>query len=307
MLNITLNSALEAFKSIPDECEIVVVDNSNNKIYDAITKGFPGFYSAFKNIKILHHMPPSNHAARMLAAKESTSEYILCVDSHMIFGHNVLSDAFKFIDSHKGDKIGFYHFPMRKSDKGQNTGVSDIHSNGTPYLKRRNFKIGEGRKIFWKFMPWMCNRKWYLDKLQGYTTHAKHHIVATGGEMLQQIKSWMLGYENWIMPTNPIIHIGPFNERFRSIVHSYKYRDYPLIDNYPMGFGVILAFYILGGDDFGYEQAKKAEDRIWLIHKIKVDPLWKNARRLGKAEHQWLMKNKKIDFLKLLKTKPWNN
>jgi glycosyltransferase involved in cell wall biosynthesis len=298
MLNITMNSALEAFKAIHAKCEIIVVDNSDDANYEAITKYFPGFYHTFRNIKIVKHSPPSNHNARMKAAELATGKYILCVDSHMLFGHNVLADAVNFINSHSN--LGFCHFPMRRSDRGS----SDIHrgigigANGTPYSKRTRIKPGS-QKILWKFMPWMCNRKWYLNTLRGYFTHANHSIIATGGEMLQQIKSWMLGYENWIMNTNPIIHIGPFTRQFRNIAN-IPYRGYELTDNYPIGFGVILAFYILGGPDFGYKQAKLAEPRLRQIHKIKVDPWWDKAKELGYEEHEWLTKNSKHSFEEII-------
>jgi len=306
MLNITLNSALEAFKSVAKKCEIIVVDNSDEPIFNAVTKEFRGFYKSFKNIKFFQHSPPSNHSARMLAAEKASGEYILCVDSHMLFGHNVIIDALKFLNRHRRTNLGFCHFPIRHSDRGNSDMIRsmDIHKNGTPYLKRYTLKHGVEQKILFKFIPWMCNRDWYLNTLRGYITHAKHHIVATGGEMLQQIKAWMLGYENWIMPTNPIIHIGPFNAQFRKFV-GINYRNYPMTDNYPTGFGVILAFFILGGDNFGYKQAKLAAQRIYRLHQINVDDYWPAARALGMSEHKWLTRNAKISYRKLLATKPW--
>jgi hypothetical protein len=127
-----------------------------------------------------------------------------------------------------------------------------------------------------------------------------------GAEALQQVKSLMLGYENWAIITDPVIHIGPYTPEVVK-TGQYKYRTYSANGNKPHGFGVLLAYAVLGGPDAGYKHAKIGEIPFTNRHNIKVDDYWDEALRLGAAEHDWLMKNAKWDYLELLDTKPWND
>jgi len=177
--------------------------------------------------------------------------------------------------------------------------------DGTLYA--RTLKVGsikEDSKMFWGFMPWICRREWYLGKLKGYGSHAKHMLSWGGAEMLQQIKSWMLGYENWYIHTDPVIHIGPFNRAVyntgQAVCHPYNNSG-----KFPKGFGILVALMVLAGKEEGYKQAKLAKQRLRKLHKVNVDKWWEKAADLGKEEHKWLMENKKYDFLELLNKKPW--
>ena len=155
-------------------------------------------------------------------------------------------------------------------------------------------------------MPWICRRSWFLNTIQGYGTHATAGLSWGGAEQLMQVKSLMMGYENWAIPTDPIAHIGPYTPEVIK-TGQYKYRTYGANGNYPHGFGVLVAFYVLGGDKVGYDHAKLGEQQFTNRHKIKVDDYWEKAKAVGKAEHDWLMERTKYDYLELLSKKPWES
>lgn len=306
MLNVTLNSVIEAMKDLEFESEIVLVDNSDPGIYELMPIAYPmGFIKKY-NLKVHRLEQPSFTAARMMAAEKAKGEYIFCVDSHVLFGRNTLRDSVDFMDRHKDHmNLGFGHPPIRWAHQGpaaikHTLGIAD---NGTPW-GQWGPGITKEQKIFWKFMPWICRRDWYLNTLKGYGSHSTHSISWGGAELLQQIKSWMLGYEQWGIITDPIIHIGPYTP---AVVKTgqYKYRTYSASGNGPHGLGVLLAFYVLGGPVEGLMHAKRCEERILNRHKIKVDDWWPKAMEYGKAEHEWLYANKKYGYLELLETKPW--
>ena len=307
MFNVTLNNILESLKSTNYDCEVVVVENSNEECHKLINQTFPAFI-AHSGIRFLRQEEPCFTEARMKAAREAKGEYLFCIDSHVLIGNNTLNKSIEFMESNKSKSIGFGHPPMRwsKDGVGQLRQAMGMAKDGTLYA--RVLHIGKSKndcKIFWGFMPWICKREWYLNTLKGYGSHAKHRLSWGGAELLQQLKSWMLGYENWYIHTDPVIHIGPFNRAVyatgQAVRHPYKDSG-----NYPEGFGVLLALMVLAGEEEGYRQAKMAKVRLRRLHKINVDELWPKAVELGKEEHMWLMKNKKISFTELLNQQPWN-
>lgn len=307
MLNVTLNSCIEAFKTLDCECEIVLVDNSDPKFYELLPVACPVGFTTKHNLRIIRQEQPSFTAARMRAAREAKGEYIFCVDSHVLFGQNTLKDSIGFMDSMSTyPRLGFGHPPIRWAHQGPAAVKHTLKmaDNGTPWGQWDKRCIKE-EKIFWKFMPWICRRDWYVDTLKGYGSHADHFVSWGGAEMLQQLKSWMLGYEQWSIPTDPIIHIGPYTPAVIK-TGQYKYRTYGANGNFPHGFGVLLAFYVLGGDE-GYAHAKLCEKRIQNRHKIKVDDYWPKVIEVGKDEYDWLQLNKKWGYTQLLEEAPWNN
>ena len=77
----------------------------------------------------------------------------------------------------------------------------------------------------------------------------------------------MLGYENWAIITNPVIHIGPYTPEVIK-TGQYKYRTYTANGNYPHGFGVLVTYAALGGPKVGYKHAKIGEAAFFNRHKI---------------------------------------
>lgn len=307
MLNVTLNNAIEALKTIDTPTEIVVCDNSDPKFYELIHIACPVGFIKKHNVRIIRQEEPCFTSARMRAAEAAKGEYIFCVDSHVLFGQNTLRDSVEFMDRHRDNKtLGFGHPPIRWAHQGPAAvkHVLKVSDKGLPnggwdcvYTKER--------VMYWKFMPWICRRDWYLNTLKGYGTHSDEMISWGGAELLQQVKSLMLGYENWAIITDPIAHIGPYTP---AVVKTgqYKYRTYAANGNKPHGFGVLLAYAVLGGPEVGYKHAKLGEEPFYNRHKIKVDDYWADAVHMSTNEYNWIQERKKYDYLELLETKPWD-
>ena len=306
MLNVTLNNAIEMLKTIDGQGEIVVCDNSDPKIYELMPIAYPTGWIKQGLVKIVRQTEPGFTSARHRAAEAASGEYLFCVDSHVLFGLNTLRDSVNFMDRHKGDQdLGFGHPPIRWAHQGPAAvkHTLRVSPEGLPNGGWDCHYLTE-RPMYWKFMPWICRRDWYLNTIKGYGTHAEKSISWGGAETLQQVKSLMMGFQNWSIPTDPVAHIGPYTP---AVVQTgqYKYRTYTANGNYPHGFGVLLAYAVLGGEVEGYKHAKIGEPRFTARHNIKVDDYWKKALEVGMPEHEWLNKVKKYNYLELLTNKPW--
>ena len=308
MLNVTLNNTIEMLKSVPHETEIVVCDNSDPKFQDLLPIACPVGFVKHHNVRIIRQEKPCFTSARMRAAEEAKGENIFCVDSHVLFGYNTLKDSVDFMDRHKDNEmLGFGHPPIRWAHQGDaaikhTLKVSDIGLPNGGWAGRYH----EERKMYWKFMPWICNREWYLDKLKGYGSHSDHMISWGGAEVLQQVKCLMLGYENWAINTDPVAHIGPYTPAVIK-TGQYKYRTYAANGNKPHGFGILLSYVVLAGPTEGHKLAKAGEEQFTNRHKIKVDDYWDEAIRLGMDEHKWLKERQKYSYAELIEEKPWEN
>jgi len=306
VFNITINNAIEMLKTVDFDGEIVVVDNSDQKIYELMHVAVPIGFTKKCNVRMFRQDYPCFTSARMTAAKEARGEYIFCVDSHVLFGARTLRDSVDFMERHKEDKnLGFGHPPIRWAHQGP-AGIRHTLRVSPDGLPNGGWDRGFSHecKMFWKFMPWICRRDWYLNTLNGYGAHAENGLSWGGAEMLQQVKSLMLGYENWAIITDPVIHIGPYTPEVVK-TGQYKYRTYTANGNYPHGFGVLVAYYVLGGEEAGYKHAKIGEKAFTNRHHINVDDYWNKVREVSKLEHEWLNERKKYDYLELLEKKPW--
>lgn len=306
VFNITLNNLIEALKALDCESEIVVCDNSDPKFHAMLGIACPVGFIKKHNVRIIRQEKPCFTSARMRAAEAAKGEYIFCVDSHVLFGNNVLQNSLDFMERHKDDpKIGFGHPPIRWAHQGP-AGTKHTLKISDAGLPNGGWDCAyrEERKMFWKFMPWICRRDWYLNTLKGYGSHSTHMISWGGAELIQQVKSLMLGYENWSIISDPVIHIGPYTPEVIK-TGQYKYRTYGANGNKPHGFGILLGYVVIAGPDEGYKLAKIGEKQFFNRHKIEVDDYWKEAVRLGIAEHEWLMENKKYTYNELITRKPW--
>ena len=162
----------------------------------------------------------------------------------------------------------------------------------------------EPRKITWKGMPWLCSRDWFLDRQKGlnaYGALAEHHISWGGGDMHIGIKPWLLGFQNWAVPTRPCIHIGPFPNIDNSL-DPHKYRLYSTSGKYPHTFGFLVSCYVLGGEPMMERNTPAITERFG----VDVRPYWKKAKICGESEKRWLDKRKVTTFGQLLIEKPWD-
>ena len=314
MLSITVRSCIEELRPLGlKNCEIIIADNSDSNIYELLPSVLPTGYYKEGLIKVLRQDFPCLFSARELAAREASGEYILCLDSHMLVGHDTIFDLVNFMDRHPEPNLGFAHAP-----------ISWIHQHERAAKHDRDMSVNElgdwnnvypnERTITWKGMPWICNRKWFLDQdkgLNAYGALAKHYISWGGGDMHIGIKPWLLGFKNWAVPTNPCFHIGPFPKIDRgkdpnvAFVGPDKYRLYSASGNYPHTFGFLVSCYVLGGESMIDRNEPAITKRFGNYINVKK---WKpKAIELGQEERQWLLKRQKISFEELLTTKPWDN
>ena len=316
MLSVTVRSCLESLRPLGyDNCEIVIVDNSDQHIYELLPSVLPKGYCKEGLIKIYRQNYPCLFSARERAAEESTGKYIFCIDSHMVVGRNTISDLVSFMDRRSMDRrsmIGFAHAPICWIHQHERTAKHD-RDMSVNELGNWNQQYDHERTITWKGMPWICKREWFLDKdhgLGGYGALAKHKISWGGGDMHIGIKTWLLGYENWAVPTNPCFHIGPFPKIDKgkdpnvSFTGPGKYRLYSTSGRYPHTFGFLVSCYVLGGKPMMKRNEGAIAKRFGRFIDVKK---WKDeAIRLGQEEREWLINLQRISFDDLLVKKPWN-
>jgi hypothetical protein len=158
------------------------------------------------------------------------------------------------------------------------------------------------RKISWKGMPWMSRRDWFLDKLNGYGALAENKLAWGGGDMHLGLKTWVLGYENWAVPTRPVIHIGPLPTAARKF---WKYRKYQASGDGLPGMGYLVSLFAMGADKLAYDQrfVNFISDR----HGIKVGESAEFAKGLAEKERQFIDKNKAMTFNDMWDNPPWEN
>jgi glycosyltransferase involved in cell wall biosynthesis len=303
MLNVTVRSALEALKAIDNDGEIVIVDNSRADHYELVRSVIPQGYIRQKRIKLVRQEFPCFTEARHEAARNASGEYLFCVDSHCLFGHNVLRDSVDFMDSHVGDNIGFGHPPINWAGQHERHGKHDLRITEHPWGAWKA-RYDEPRRISWKFMPWICRRDWYLPILRGYGSLADNRLAWGGAELHQQNKAWMLGYENWAIPTDPVIHLGPFSTVANSGLTGYKYRVYGSSGVGPAGLGILVAFYVWCGDE-GIEIGRIVQERLHKRHGLDVENMWPKAREYGQTEHEWFREAQVMSYNEMMTRRPW--
>lgn len=317
MLSVTVRSCIEELRPLGQgNGEIVICDNSDKEIYPQLRSVLPTGYCRDGVLKILRQDFPCLFSARETAAEAASGDYIVCLDSHMLVGHNCLLDLFQFMERKVDDPtVGFAHAPIswahqheKRSKQDRDMSVHELGDWGSAYQ--------DERPITWKGMPWICRRKWFLDRdkgLNAYGALAKHHISWGGGDMHIGIKPWLLGFKNWAVPTTPGIHIGPF-PRIDLVGHSAKvatgprperYRLYSNSGEYPHTFGFLVSCYILGGEPMMHRNKTALNNRFGMY--LDTDKMWSKAIELGQEERDWLLKRQVMSFDDLLTVKPWLN
>lgn len=302
MLAITVRSCLEEFKDVPGGGEVVIADNSDQHIYDMLESGaFISKQYLGKEVKLLRQDFPCLFTARELAIRHARAPYVICLDGHMIVGRGMIRDLVAFMDQ-ASDKVAFAHAPIcwlhhheRQARHDRDVSKDELGPWGSAY--------SYPRRITWKGMPWICRKKFFLEDLGAYGALSEHKISWGGGDMHIGVKPWLLGFENWAVPTSPGYHIGPFPESVRGKTE-YKYRLYSQSGNQPASFGFLLACYVLGGDAMMERNYEKVRDRFGWKHNIMN--AMQEARTLGEREKRWLDERKVMSFQDWLTNKPWN-
>ena len=316
MLSVTVRSCIEALRPLGhSNCEIVIADNSDEPTYNMLNSVLPTGYIRDGLLSIHRQKEPCLFTARELAASKAVGEYILCLDSHMLVGHNMFVDLVSFMDSHKDDPtLGFAHAPISWAHQHERAAKHD-RDMSTHELGSWNSTYKEERTITWKGMPWICRREWFLDKdkgLNGYGALSQHALSWGGGDMHIGVKPWLLGFKNWAVPCSPGIHIGPFpkidtikGEKNSTIVGPDKYRLYAASGIGPHAIGFLVSCYVLGGEAMMLRNKEAIKNRFGRY--IDLEKEWEQAMIYGRDERNWLNKRAVMSFEKLLATTPWEN
>lgn len=318
MLVVTIRSCLEALKGLNAPSEIVIADNSDPKVFQTLGAIIPRGYLTDGTLKIHRQNFPCLFTARELAAEKAKGEYILCVDSHMLIGHNTIPDLVYFMDDHKDDPtLGFAHAPVSWAHHHERNAKHDrVIRKGE--LGTWGARYDTPRTITWKGMPWICRREWFLDTdkgLNGYGALAQHKVSWGGGDMHIGTKPWLLGFKNWAVPTDPCIHIGPFpkidtgkdpnHTKVVNPANVERYRLYSSSGQFPHTFGFLLSCYVLGGEPM---MRRNLDDLKRLFGRyINYDDFWDKAIELGQDEKQWLDERKVMTFEQFTKDEPWRH
>jgi glycosyltransferase involved in cell wall biosynthesis len=318
MLAVTVRSCIEELRPLsPMTGEIVIVDNSDSNIYEMVNSAIPSGYVKDGVIKVIHQNFPCLFTARETAASNASGEYILCIDSHVLIGRNMIVDLVNFMDRRSDDPtLAFAHAPICWAHHHERNSKHDRDMSKNE-LGDWNLAYPSERTITWKGMPWICRREWFLDRdkgLNGYGALAEHRMSWGGGDMHIGIKPWLLGFKNWAVPTSPCIHIGPFpkidttdNPNETKVCKNpdgYRYRLYSTSGSYPHALGFLVSCYVLDGEVMMRRNKKAISERFGRF--IDVDKWWLKAIEFGSNERHWLDERKKMSFHALLALKPWN-
>lgn len=299
MLALTVRSALEEIKAVPAGGEVVIVDNSEDKFWQVIKDGsfIPVQYFHEKAVQLHRQNFPCLFTARETAIRAARGEYILCLDSHMLVGRNMIIDLVNFMNAHRDDPtVGFAHAPIswvhQHERQAKHDRVIDKHELGPWGLRHE-----KPTTITWKGMPWIC-RKRFFWKINGYGALSQHRISWGGGDMHIGTKPWLLGYKNWAVPTSPGIHIGPFPKRVRQ---EYTYRIYSQSGRETTTIGFLVSAFVLGGEPMMERVAPTVKERF----KLDINAHWEKAKALGEDEREWLLAHQTMSYEEYLASRPW--
>jgi hypothetical protein len=305
MLSVTIRSCLEELKAIPGGGEVVVVDNSDEDIWNVISRvnisPFSLGYVEEGKVQLIRQPFPSLYSARENAIRAAKGEYVYNMDSHTVVGRDSLKDSVEFMDK-AGPEVGMGFAPIGWLGQHELYARHDIRQDQGTVFGNWGRQYDKPTKICWNFGSRIHRRDWFLETHGGYGFYAKNRISWGGGEMYCALKTWLLGYENWAIPCAPQYHIGPFSKEVERL--GYRYRVYDRSGQGKVGIGVLAAFYALGGDDMQSE-ANKAKAGL-SQYGIDVERDWPEAKRLAEDDWQWLKERQVMTFAELMQKEPWS-
>jgi len=317
MLSVTVASCIEELTPFGDQGEIIICDNSDEHIYQQLNSVLPTRHIRERKLKVYRQPFPCLFTARETAIEKAEGEYVLCLDSHMLCGRNMIVDLVNFMDRRKDDPtIGFAHAPINWIHHHEASAKHD-RDMSVNELGNWNSIYNTERTITWKGMPWICRRSWFLDKdngLGGYGALSQHKLSWGGGDMHIGIKPWLLGFKNWAVPCRSGIHIGPFpkidtgknpNEATIDSGDGYKYRLWGNSGQGPHTIGFLVSCYILGGEPMMHRNTPTITERFGKY--LNVEEWWTRAIHFGQDEKTWLDERKIMTFEQLLESTPWNS
>lgn len=307
MLSVTVMSCIEALVPLRGQgAEIIIVDNSDTQYKDLVRPMVPEGYYRDHAVRYYEQPYACLFTAREQAAREAKGEYIVCLDAHMLVGYNTLVDLVEFMDQRAPKQVGFAHAPITWAHQHESRARHDRDMRRGELGPWGVYRTVE-QPISWKGMPWICRRKWFLEELGGYGALSEHKLSWGGGDMHIGIKPWLLGYENWAVPTRSCIHIGPYPHLAKQdrTMKDYgnRYRTYSESGKLPASTGFLVSCYVLGGEAMLERNAAAVQKRF----KLDIAAYKPRAIELGKREREWLLARQVRSFDELVATPPWGN
>jgi len=297
MLSVTVRSILEELKAVDGESEIVICDNSDADIWKVIKtiniSPLSLSYVQEGKVRLLRQEYPCLWTARETAIRQSKGEYVINTDAHTMYGRDSLKDLVDFMDSTK-ENVGFGYSPIGWASAPETFARHDIRPENGSIYGPWGRQYEEPTKICWNFGAFICRRDWFVDVLDGHGFFARKKRGWGGGEFYMAIKSWLLGYENWAIPSAPQYHLGPWSNEVERL-SGYRYRTYVGAGNGNVGINLLAALYALAGE-FGREYAKST---------AMITGDWNEARRIAREDREWIAKHQVISFEQFITEKPW--
>lgn len=280
---ITICSALEEFKT-GIKGEIIVCDNSDKKAYMRSLRGRirDSEWLEDDKVKFLTQDYPCIFTAREKAISKASGKYILVLDSHCILGRNSLSQMLRTIKKTKNP--GFIYGLMNFSRDHETDAFCDRDVEDFLGIRifKYNYKNSTEFEIPFRGMPFLCE-KTFFETINGYGTLSKHKLSWGGGDFLLGLKSAMLGYTNIINTKALVIHLGPFkNDKYFPVSYIRESGR-----KYPKRFGMLIAAYIIGGEELLKIRISQLESRLGFDYLTGEDI--QKAKDLGNAEYLELL------------------
>lgn len=308
MLSVTVKSALECLKSIDNDGEIIVVDNSDEPLWNLIktvNKSPLALHDVREGrVKLIRQDFPGLYSAVQKGTEIAEGEYWYRADSHTLFGHNHFKDLVEFMDSGTDNKVGCGFSPLGWIRQHERFARHDIRFDRDRIFDNWGRQYYEPTKICWNFGSRICSLDWWKT-IGGYGFFADKQIGWGGGEFYVAIKSWLMGRENWAIPTSPQYHIGPFSDEILRLT-TYRYHQYGKSGTTSTGMGILCAFYALGGDA-AKEELLKSQASIRKNYAIEIEERWPEAKEIAHDAYEQLKQVQAMSFEQFLKDKPWED
>lgn len=294
----TISSAMEELSHLNLKFDIIVIDNSTNRIYykamkDLIHKEYYG-----DKIKLLRQSFPCIFTAREDGIRASNSEYIMILDSHCLFSRDSIKEFFEV--ANQLDDFGFLYGPMcftrdLASDSYCDRSISNYKGIRLSELDN----VPRVFEIVFRGMPFMCKKSLFWE-IGGYGTLSKYKLPWGGGDSILGPKASIMGYHNWMLSKALVYHIGPFRgDRYLPGTTMRSLRE---MEVYPR-IGMLVAAYIVGGEELVLGRYGQLRGRLKLksINKRMLT----YAIQIAEEERRWLLKRAKVSYNELVeKFKP---
>lgn len=298
---VTARAALEELKAA-DGGEVVIVDNSTSEDRSFILHRvlIDRDFIQTGQIRYISHPVPCLFTAREHGVRASRNDLIIFVDSHVLFGRDCLKDLSDFAEERKKDpRLGFMSLPFcRALDHERRS----LHSRNPETFSAERLIKPSTRRIPFKGMPLAFFRE-HFNRIGGYGALSRHVISWGGGDMHLGMKSVLLGFDNWLVQSSPVIHFGRISKR-DTVFHGSHHGSQS--GEHPRWIGFVLSAYICGGESLMRSRAKQVEERI-VRKKYFTSELFDLIKALGAREKEWLDENRKYTYEEFVKLRPWES